>query len=615
MRKNAGLGLIVLPLGVVAFFQACSPLESQKINESSKATLMETSIGESYRSWPNESTTLLNSNKIAGAVVTGDFDADGRLERIFISRSEDQRTPQSVVRIVDDQTLVEIANYYDSLNQPATNQTLAVEPMQNSESSSIVFVDQNAKRVTALEFHNRQVNHRWSAELPESLAQPASGEEYAVKVESPHSEYTIDQYRITTEAGGAPQVAIMADTPTNTSPTPTKNASGPVSTGQASDTSDVNYCTNQFISGKTLKKATAGNLDSVISGAVAGDIIVLADGTYKKGFTLKAKGTASKPIVVRAQNFGKVQFLDTLISLEGHYAVLACMKLHDTKVNIGIYKSSNSDPGTGSRVTRNWLTSDRDIDNGVMIQVHYSNLARIDHNDIGDEKNNFRRTGVMILNQPGGKSRVDHNYFHGSPSGGKEYEAIWLAGSSYSGNFDKTGMLVDHNLFEKWNGDNEVLAVKTSGVTITNNTFKGGKDLNLRFCEGNLIQNNVIEGRGINSYGANHRIIGNKLSSSAYIKVASGSLTRKEVDAGNHTGYMQSVDVIVYGNQGGTIYVGDDDSLAAKLPLAPIGTKLGANTSTIKLNKNQNTQDNFKYSGVVGTPKGVSRSEVGPESQ
>lgn len=215
MQSNERGILLLLILGIFVNYQACTPLETQAPEANLRATSFGNNLHESYSTWPNESTTVLNSNKISGPVLTGDIDMDGRLERIFISRSEDLEAPLNMVRIVDDQTLKEVANYYDNLNQPGLEQKLAVE--QGSGPSNVLFVNQDGKKLTALQFRSGRLTPSWTAQLPGTVnSQPQSrsqNEDFGVKIEKPQSIYTIDQYRISTSSNEAPVVEMMDDTP------------------------------------------------------------------------------------------------------------------------------------------------------------------------------------------------------------------------------------------------------------------------------------------------------------------------------------------------------------------------------------------------------------------
>jgi hypothetical protein len=381
---------------------------------------------------------------------------------------------------------------------------------------------------------------------------------------------------------------------------------------------DINYCAGEVLSGSRVKSASPATLTSTLAGARAGDVILLEDGTYDGGFSLKANGTSSAPIVVRARNPGRVTIRNGIVGLEGAYNVIACLRLHDADARIGSPgkedQNAKEPRGEGSRITRNWIVSARDQSNSPVVLVRYAKHARVDHNDIGNPEGNFRRTGVKVESFEAGGVRIDHNYFFNSPQvSGGEYEAIWLA-ANYAIRFaNRTGVRVERNLFENWHGDNEVVAVKSSRNVIANNTFLRSRDLSLRAGEQNLIKNNVFRNAGMVTFGFGHELIGNELGEGARIRVRGGSITHEAALTGA-AGHAQNVDVVVFGTSGGTIMLGEPTATRDSLPLPPKGTRLGSNSSTLRLEHHTGTISNYVYPGEVGRASGVSRAQVGPSA-
>ena len=59
-------------------------------------------------------------------------------------------------------------------------------------------------------------------------------------------------------------------------------------------------------SGRVERVTPADNLQQILDGALAGDIIMLAPGTYQGLITVNNGGDAGAPLVVRAENPGTV---------------------------------------------------------------------------------------------------------------------------------------------------------------------------------------------------------------------------------------------------------------------------------------------------------------------
>ena len=362
---------------------------------------------------------------------------------------------------------------------------------------------------------------------------------------------------------------------------------------------DENYCGASWVAQAT-KTATPDDVDEVLATAVAGDVVLLADGDYE-GFSLAADGTEQEPIVVRAENPWAVRVAvdNDNIVLAGSYGVLACMHV------VGNSGGQVSAKGEHTRVTRNIFSDPGSLGNASIIFVN-APFVRVDHNDIGGE-HPLRRTGIRVKGGEDQQARIDHNYIHDSPheNGGDstEYEGIWISTDPILDFWIQQKITIDHNYFANWKGDNEVISIKSSGNVVANNTLVDSWEFSVRGGEYNLVKNNVIDNgsNGITTYGLGHMIIGNELSGSSEIEIRGGK------DSSGHTA---SQDVVVAGNIGGTIYVGGQ----LEWDHPAVGTKVGANEAPVELWFEQDTVLDYRYEGDVGIPMGVSLDEVGPEA-
>jgi poly(beta-D-mannuronate) lyase len=106
-----------------------------------------------------------------------------------------------------------------------------------------------------------------------------------------------------------------------------------------------------------------------------------------------------------------------------------------------------------------------------------------------------------------GKHQIDHNYFGSRERLGKNGGETIRIGDSKSSML-KGGCVVEHNLFEKCNGEAECISNKSCGNLYRENTFlEVAGTLTLRHGNGCIVERNVFIGKGANGTGG-IRLIG-----------------------------------------------------------------------------------------------------------
>ena len=334
-----------------------------------------------------------------------------------------------------------------------------------------------------------------------------------------------------------------------------------------------NFEPKRIVRVKTMKA-----LLTALRDAQAGDLITVADGNYKNNAAILIKnkeGTAKAPIVIRAANRGKAHITGqggfhlvrcAYVVIEGFSffhkdADMACQIQHShhcrfTRNHIRIRETT---PTKENNRRLHW----------VGIRGNNTHHNRIDHNLLEEKRN----SGVMIYT--GGSSRdtgymstqynrIDHNHFRNFyPGKSNGYETIRLGSSQYSHSSGNT--LVDHNLFERCNGEAEIISVKTNDNTIRHNTFRNSRGmLTLRNCHTCLVEGNYFlndgsqkSSQGVRFYGQGHVIINNyfqNLGGSA-ILVKTGDIERRtdprwkyeerDGDLRNWGGYQRPENVLI----------------------------------------------------------------------
>ncbi|MGZ5967734.1 MAG: polysaccharide lyase 6 family protein [Polyangiales bacterium] len=269
---------------------------------------------------------------------------------------------------------------------------------------------------------------------------------------------------------------------------------------------------------KTYDVAAQADLDTRLAKAVAGDCIVVADGTYTIG-TVEAAGAADHPIVLSALHAGKAVFSAgtfTTSAKTAHFVVRGFDWTSSGPLHI-----SGCDH---CRITRNRirLTESTDMDWIVMTNSDY---ARIDHNEIGPKAHtgnplSIFGTGGAVATH----TRIDHNYVHDLQTGG-DYpskgcgfnpggEAIRVGVSSLMSLSAFT--IVEYNLFENCDGDPELVSTKTSDNVVRYNTVRSSAgSISLRAGDRVRVCGNFVLGEkkacsgGIRLCGAGHTIFDN----------------------------------------------------------------------------------------------------------
>lgn len=239
------------------------------------------------------------------------------------------------------------------------------------------------------------------------------------------------------------------------------------------------FCCVAVVMKQEKQEVTVNSIDALqkaVSAAKPGDVIVLASGEYKKRCTLKGKGTADQPIVVRAEEVGKVKFRNRL-SISGDYITF-----------IGGYFSGKGNVSIGGRGCRLSRCHMENVQTGQWVVAgSRSREIEIDHCLFEKKEINKKmQRGCQLLRiqveNKNERHHIHHNHFRDIPKGaGNGFETIQLI--TRRNPFNPTGgdcqTVIEDNLFERCNGEGEIISVKSSGNRIRQNTFIA--------CKGSLV--------------------------------------------------------------------------------------------------------------------------------
>jgi poly(beta-D-mannuronate) lyase len=239
-----------------------------------------------------------------------------------------------------------------------------------------------------------------------------------------------------------------------------------------------------------------------------GDVLVMSDGEWRDQVVVfRAKGTAAKPITLRAQMPGQVTLTGkSSVTIEGEHLVLS-----------GLFFQNGSATGDGVKLAgrNNRLTQSAVIGGDFKFFVHlFGTSNRMDHCYLGGKTNDSPTLQIEVEGKEN-FHRVDHNHFgHRPPLGRNGGETIRVGYSHQS--MTNSGTLVENNLFERCDGELEIISNKSCENTYRANTFLDCAGMfTLRHGNRCVVDGNFFIGHhkrgsgGIRVIGEDHLVINN----------------------------------------------------------------------------------------------------------
>lgn len=272
---------------------------------------------------------------------------------------------------------------------------------------------------------------------------------------------------------------------------------------------------------ETYEVSSIADLQAKINTAVAGDVIIMQNGVYTTdaSITVNSQGTEIAPILIKAKTIGGVEITGThgfnIVSPAKHIRIDGFLFTHSsgrTQIRSG---------ATHIRFAHNFFEC---TGSGAYLTIA-GHDAEIDRNEFRNKSTlgnmiDVRGSGSQIAQ----RVWIHHNYFHDftSPGGnGAETIRFGLSGLSLSNGLG----LIEHNLFERCNGENELISNKSSSNIYRYNTIvdSPGGELTLRHgndCQvyGNYFRNSA----GMRIFGDRHKIFSNYFESATGINIGNG---------------------------------------------------------------------------------------------
>jgi len=256
--------------------------------------------------------------------------------------------------------------------------------------------------------------------------------------------------------------------------------------------------------------ASQAEYEAAAREARPGDTIVLANGEWRNfEVLLTGEGTAEQPITLRAETKGRV-FLtgQSNLRLSGKHLFVTGLVFRDgySPTNTVIaFRRAKGEYAYHSRVTEvvidHFNNPERyEIDFWVMM---YGKHNRFDHNHLVGKSNQGVTMAVRLDSEESRNNhhRIDHNYFGPRPilgSNGGETLRIGTSHHSLTDSFTT----VENNVFDRCNGEVEIVSNKSGRNTFRGNLFLGSRGtLTLRHGNDNLVENNVFLGNRVDHTG------------------------------------------------------------------------------------------------------------------
>jgi poly(beta-D-mannuronate) lyase len=265
--------------------------------------------------------------------------------------------------------------------------------------------------------------------------------------------------------------------------------------------------------------SSAAQISSVMATAQPGDVLTMLDGNWtNQRIQFAGVGTSSAPITLRAQTPGQVLLNgNSKINISGDWLVVDGLRFDGGALgandHVVEFRGSRGE-ATNSRLTNSAIIdyNPASIDTRYFWVSLYGQNNRVDHNYFKNQ--NHSGVTVVVWRDSGPDfHQIDANYFADrplpvNPSDPNGFETIRIGDSSES--LSNSFTVVENNLFERTDGEIEVISNKSGSNTFRYNTFRQvAATLTLRHGNDNRVEGNFFLGQDTNNSGA-IRVIGER---------------------------------------------------------------------------------------------------------
>ncbi len=256
----------------------------------------------------------------------------------------------------------------------------------------------------------------------------------------------------------------------------------------------------------------ADELEAAMESAQPGDTVVMADGVWTDAeLVFAGKGIEESPITLRPQTPGGVTLTGSRLSISGDWLVaygLHFKQGQPTEIDHVVQFRGPLGDATNCRLTNTQIShyNPEDPATRYFWVSLYGQNNRVDHcRFVG--QNHSGVTVVAWLDGSEARHRIDHNHFLDRPPGdGNGFETLRLGTSEFHDT--NAHIVVEHNLFERIDGEMEIISNKCNDNVFRYNTFSESQGtLTLRHGHRATVDGNFFLGRGKDRTGG-VRVIG-----------------------------------------------------------------------------------------------------------
>ncbi|MDB4673827.1 polysaccharide lyase 6 family protein, partial [Verrucomicrobiales bacterium] len=275
-----------------------------------------------------------------------------------------------------------------------------------------------------------------------------------------------------------------------------------------------------FVPAEEFLITRESELKRVLKKVGPGDSIVLANGVWKDPqFRFEGLlGTAEKPIFIRAESPGKVVLTGKVrFRVSGKHVTVSGFSILDPEEvsDVFEFRTHSERHAHQCRVTDCAFEQTRPSKTKETRWLNvYGSGNRVDHCYFAGKQSRGTTLVVWVGDTPGAH-RIDHNHFGPRPELGENGgETIRIGTSDVSELNERT--VVEHNYFERCNGEAEIISNKSCENTYRRNLFERCEGaLTLRHGARCLVDSNVFLGHeqpgtgGVRVIGSGHRVTNN----------------------------------------------------------------------------------------------------------
>ena len=304
---------------------------------------------------------------------------------------------------------------------------------------------------------------------------------------------------------------------------------------------------------------SAQAIASAMAQAQPGDTLVMKEGNWEnQRIDFVGHGTDERPITLESATPGKVVLTgSSMLRISGSHLVAKGLYFLDGTLEESEHVVQFRGPlgnATNCRLTQSAIEAYHPEDpEGRFFYVSiYGQDNRVDHNHFSKHK----ESGVTVvawLDDAPARHRIDANRFTDRPKGeGNGFETIRIGTSQTSGT--DAQVLVERNLFERVDGEIELISNKSNGNIYRHNIIRDcAGTITLRHGNRCVVDGNLILGKGkkhsggVRVIGQQHQIINNYIEDIDDRAGGAISLSASVPDSPS-SGYARVADVLIAHN-------------------------------------------------------------------